>query len=102
DQPGGAEEGVEAPRHGAQQHVAPDSESRARAQDLEAEPRPDADGAHPTAASGSPPKRRSRARNSATAAPSSAAPKSGHIVSVKRSEEHTSELQSRFDLVCRL
>src|SRR5437868_1305115 len=25
-----------------------------------------------------------------------------HIVSISRSEEHTSELQSRFDLVCRL
>src|SRR5699024_12015324 len=29
-------------------------------------------------------------------------PKTGHEVHRARSEEHTSELQSRFDLVCRL
>src|SRR5207249_11255558 len=79
DQPGGADESIEPPGHGAQQGVTRHSKSSARAENLEAEPRPAADGAHPAAASGSPPKRRSRARNSATAAASSAAPKSGHV-----------------------
>src|SRR5207302_8453775 len=100
DQPCGAEEGVEAPGHGAQQHVAPDPEGRARAKDLEAEPRPAAHRAHPAAASGSPPKRRSRARNSATAAASSAAPKSGHIVSVKYSSAYAHSHSRKSDSRC--
>ena len=61
DEPGGAEKGIEPPGHGAQQRVARDPERRARAENLEAEPRLAANGAHPAAASGSPPKRRSRA-----------------------------------------
>src|SRR5699024_12321213 len=43
-------------------------------------------------------------RNEQTAAIAIKAALSGHLVlsTVHRSEEHTSELQSRFDLVCRL
>src|SRR5438876_3826324 len=100
DQPGGADESIEPPGHGAQQGVTRHSKSSARAENLEAEPRPAADGAHPAAASGSPPKRRSRARNSATAAASSAAPKSGHIVSVKYSSAYAHSHSRKSDSRC--
>ena len=61
DQTRRAKQGIEAPRHRAQQRVPRDTEGKARPNDLEAEPGPDADRAHPATASDSPPNRRSRA-----------------------------------------
>src|SRR5436189_151899 len=100
DYPGGADEGVEAPRHGAQQHVRRDSRQGGCAQDVEAEPGLGAHRAHPAAASGKPPKRRSRARNSATAAASGAAPKSGHMVGVKYSSAYAHSHSRKSDTRC--
>src|SRR6266516_2255522 len=100
DYPGGADEGVEAPRHGAQQHVLRDSRQGGCAQDVEAEPGLGAHRTHPAAASGRPPKRRSRARNSATAAASGAAPKSGHMVGVKYSSAYAHSHSRKSDRRC--
>src|SRR5205823_11768870 len=85
DQGRQAGEGVEAPWHRAQQRVAQGSHHGRDTEDVQPEPGPLAHGAHPAAASGRPPKRRWRVRKSATARARSAAPKSGHMVSVKYS-----------------